>query len=379
MVIIQRVFNYLKKDSFYLPAFIILLCYLYLLIFATPPFLMFRNPDATAYWPFINYKIDNLFMPIEASNDSHQAKLNLRLTVPLIGKLLPTSSSQYRFTFIMLVKWLMGIYFYYLLYQFTNKYFKDKKIQIFVICSFVTIYTGKSFVNGVMWFDEFAFFFLLISMTSKNNLIIFLSVIFAVFVDERAFFSCLIVYTYKLYECGNYNIRKLTDPFSDYNFVVWGLVIALLLRIIIEKSYGLNIKTENGGFLFLEYFRKGNLDYLIIGLFAAFKTLWIFIIVAGFILFQTNQKLILFLFFSGTFLISIVSFSVWDLTRSLNFCFPALILSYRILADNYQNKHWFNSFVFLLIGLSFFIPPIMVSDKIDIYHNIFIKLLEHRW
>ncbi len=361
------------------PFSIVLFCFIYLLLCATPPFLVLKNIDSTVYWPYINFKVDNLLSPIDASPSSHEAKLNLRLTVPFILKLSTIQSSEYRFLFLMVIKWLLGAYFFYLLYRFAVTYFHSRSVQFLTVVSFVTIYVGKSFVNGIMWFDEFAFFFITMALFSRRWLIIFVSILLAVFVDERAFLSSLLVYVYKLYDVGSFTVRSLAHPLKQQNAILFAIAFALLIRIYLFHFHDLYVPVSEDGIIFFDYVRNGKIDLLIIGIFAAFKSLWFFIFLCLLFLYQQKKYIVAFLFCLSICLILVASMSVWDLTRSINFAFPSLIFAYRLIAESNQSSLWFKHIYTSLIGTAFLIPPIMVSDKIDIYYNIIIKIFLHKW
>lgn len=361
-----------------------LLALLYIFVFATPAITNLLKPNL--YMEHVGQQMKDPFSPIHVDNPlSHMGKLTFRLTVPVIGYLLPFLSLKGKLIFIYIIRLIMGFYLFRKLYLFINEIFDYKYLAEALTFSLSFIWVGKSFINDFMWFDEIAFFFLFLTMVSRSSIIIFISAILACFTDERAYLSLLIVFAFRLF----FEKGKVKDGIFSVKFFIkeifknWAIPIALALcfalRIYLNKQHGFEI----GEVKLFEYLTTGNLDYYSIGLWAGFKNLWL-IILAGFYLLFRNRKFFIVSILVITLLLNlIVASSVMDLTRSINYSFPLLLIFMFYITELMKNatQEWRTKMYYLLITIvicSFIVPPIMVAEAPDIHHNLLLKLLEHR-
>ncbi|MES2431652.1 MAG: hypothetical protein V4556_12000 [Bacteroidota bacterium] len=371
-------------------------CLIYIFIFATPPFTTLLHPEANYYWSHINKQMDHPLQPIILEDPAaHPAKLSLRLLVPVIGHIIPSDNIQVRFFVVILLKSFLGFLFFYYIFQFFYKRITLQWVPELLTISWVTLYCGKAFITDFMWFDEFAFFFILLSLISRNTIIVFLSVIAACFTDERSFFSLLFVIIFRLYEyvevqldSGNFTVGnffkniRFNRPLINLLIIPAAMAVSVGIRIYLQKYHGLGVQADNSAIIFLDYLRNGNMDYLIIGIFVTFKFLWLLIIWFFYKFFKISKLFFLFTFLAFI-LILIVSLSVWDLSRSLNYAFPLLFFTYYLLTKTMQqNNPAFQKSFFIVIAVivigNFICPSIMVADGVDMHHNILMKFLDHK-
>ena len=371
-------------------AYISIGCLVYVFLFATPPFTTLLHPQRNSYWPYIYQQMLHPFTKLQLQDySSHVGKLSFRLIVPLIGFLVPFKSMAIKFLVVVIIKTILGYFFFYKIYiHFSNK--NNSKLMPFLFTTmFLPIFVGKSFVTDFMWFDAIAFYFIFIAMICSSSVIVFLSCLLACFTDEKAYFSLLIVFVYRIYYCANENRSTLKEiartAFVNINVVIipLGLFAAIIIRVLLDKIFGIGVSVNDSKIIFLDYLRNGVIDYMVIGIYAAFKSYWT-LIIGLLIYFYLENKLVFILTLFSFIPILLASISVWDLTRSLNYGFPILFFAISILNDKYtQNlSELFNTklkYAFITIIIcSFITPAIMVSDAIDINHNILIKIRDTR-
>ena len=361
-----------------------IISFIYILVFATPPITNLLHPNA--YYQFIGEQMKAPLAGIDFEDGTtHASKLAYRLTVPVFGYLLPISSLTVKYFIIYILRLAMFFYLFRRLYIYLKEKCDYGYMAEMFTFSFCFLWVGKSFLIDFMWFDEIAFFFIFLALMSKKKWLIFISVILACYTDERSYFALLLVYLYKVFfEDGaakdiKYNISTLSKLFIQNLTIPVALVLCAGLRFYIQYTF----KFQMGQLIFLEYLKRGDLDFYSIGLWAGYKNLWVIILFGMGLLYMHKHRLPLFLLIVAMILNLCVASSVYDLTRSISYSFPILLISMfyimnymrQIPADKKQLLYYVFITVFVA---SLIVPPIMVADVPDIHHNILLKVLEHR-
>jgi hypothetical protein len=261
----------------------------------------------------------------------HMAKTEFRLTIPFLAKIL-NIKSKYGIYFLQVIA---GLFFFYFLSKLAYEVTNDKLITFLFALSFGFIYPGYSFVSEMEgFFDSFAFLFLLIAMLDINIIFIAVALFFAFWTDERAIISGTLVvfwWQYKQYIQSGHNFLQPTV--KSYTFL-GVLGVYLFLRWYLIHYHSFVNQFSGTGFSCL----IGTIDYWGIAFWQMFEGFWIFVGLAIYHVFKSKD------YFPGIILIflNFIVFSsamlVSDITRSMAYAFPTIIISFFMIENVIEIK-----------------------------------------
>jgi hypothetical protein len=338
-----------------------LLCITLFLYF--PPITNLIHYDKNRYWLMIYEQMKHPFTPLQVSDPmDHFAKVGLRLIVPIIGFLTPFDDLQSKFAILIIIKLILGYFFYKICFQFLVTKFENRLMSLLITLSLAISYIGSSFVSDYQNFDDFGFFFILIFLVTKSNTAILLSAILGLFSDERTFLPLIIISLYKYSKTTIFNIHN------------YSIITGVILRLIIGEIFQLHPTVRGGGVQLLDYPLHGNFNYLLLGIFSPFKSFWLLIILYFQYTLRLNLKSIGILF--STVGILIISISVIDITRSLCYAFPLLLIATIEIKRNYDSK-LFQYFILILLSVNIISPDFSVCDNVFCSQNFISKIYIH--
>ncbi|MET7257363.1 hypothetical protein [Dyadobacter fermentans] len=197
-----------------------------------------------------------------------------------------------------------------------------------------TIYLAKAFFwDYDFWFDAFAYFFLTLGMFLKNRVGVFLSLTLACWTDERAVIALASVYLFHLLSESDFELNSFLQFQGKKEWlqktsstVLLAGIFYLIIRILLSTLFNLHTPTGAGSGVELglvPYQFKHRLS----GVFLAFEGFWIlYLFAVGLLIKKGNTLLSLLMLFlmAGHIL---VAYAVFDISRSLTYAFPLLIIS----------------------------------------------------
>jgi hypothetical protein len=259
------------------------------------------------------------------SPQTHDAKLNFRLTVPVVLHLLGVSQDQ---------RWVLpaltacaacGIIFTSCLFAF--RVTRDRVCGLYVALAVACTYIGS--FGFLLYYDAIAIFQLAIAMLpglhwSLKGFLVFT----ASFTDERAFLVSPFLLVQILCSTpapGSVRARRLKP---EALAVLGGMACYCVGRFALEKFAGLTSSQEG---LTFEYFLF-NFDFWHPGIWLALKGGWLLVGIALLSLCQRRQWLPLAAFASMTLLTLAGGLLVEDVMRSIAYVFPAFLIALMIVA-----------------------------------------------
>jgi hypothetical protein len=253
---------------------------------------------------------------------SHIDKLELRLTVPVLGWLSHTGSWT-----ILVWNHLSALGVFYLLARLASKALDDKVGGALFVLGLGPTFFGSWFFNDIYFGDGVAFFFLLLSIASVNPLFSCSSFIAAAFCDERCVLALPLLCAYILVSC-----RHETDTtirLKRCGAIVAGAVLWLLLRTWIADTFHLTMGTS---MLASRDILRNNLTNNFPGVFlGVFKASWGLPCFALLSLLALRKWTLVWAF-AGVFALAVApAFLVVDFDRSVCYTFIALLLSIHFL------------------------------------------------
>ena len=274
----------------------------------------------------------------EHDRASHLYKIGFRLTIPLLSRALHLGFWGW-----IILPFVAGLIFYPLCCKVVFNLTGDRVFALLFAWAFAVTEAGHLFFGDfwLLYGDGVGLLLVLICMASRSPALIFTAAILASFCDERGLLALLPVYLF--YSCKAGALREwrfscLLRP----NAQMWAIGAALLgyliLRLALRAIFHLEI--DDSG-LMQKATILSNLQEKFPGaIFVTFKFLWLLPILGAvgalssgcraWVLWATLSVAPLFL----------ASMMVFDVTRSLSYAFPALLIGVKLMSseDKVSNR-----------------------------------------
>lgn len=314
--------------SFFLP--------LVVLFFATPSFQIIPE-----HWEPILVQSEHPFLYHDYPAHSHASKLAFRFVPALIIRLLHLNVFG-----IIVWQYLNGIFLFYVVVYVVELKTKNKLIALYSVLLTAFIFTGKvSFINFKDTFDSLIISLILLCFVISNNLTIFLLILFVGFTDERGLICTGFIFIYYLFFFIEYKKKK-----SVLITIIASWIIYLLIRI--GLGYFFSLRTSTVGFDLPTM--ALNLNFSPLTLWQTFEGGWILIILF-FIYIQKKNFYIGLLFFVEILILTLAAFLVFDVSRSLVYLFPILIIAINYLSF-FKEKERIQFYLLCSVLISFIYP-----------------------
>ena len=295
----------------------------------------------------------SIFSNLEyASGYSHKAKINVRITVPIIIKLFGLSPMG-----LILFKNITGIIFIFLILKLFFLIVKEKNLSILLTLSCAFIGFGKaSTIDPSQIFDGLSLTLVLFSFLFRNPYISVLCLLFGFFNDERTIIAAFL-FTLYYFQFNNHSNNKYGNRYP---------LIALLSFILfvigrVYMQYVLEMNAPIGGVGFKTFFNQ--INSIGMSYFMFLEGFWIIIIYAFYLVWNNNIKKPLFILIVISSLVgSLSSFLVFDHSRSLYYSYPIIFFGISYLRPLISYEKLKNLILATLI-LSILIPTVGFGGK----------------
>jgi hypothetical protein len=351
-----------KYYAFYLSLFLMLCSW----FFVCPRFYMLH--DYFPSWQTIMLKSNDLTNSLgHIDPKSWLAKKVFRLTVPFlirVGHLSPL--------IVVIIQVILGFLMYFFSYKLTLRILKDAVAATFLTAGIAFLYFGRVafFDINSVFFDTYAYFFILMALYSRNAFLIFLFSTLAAWTDERAFIALSIVFIFHQLK------EKINGKLKIQDFFKWNkhsiaslLAIGFYLVLRLYLAYRYNMHTPNEGANFSTI--KTTLPYIPIGIWTFFEGFWIVYLLVLIHSFKSNNYLILLTFVTPLIVLTTVAICVTDATRSGSYLVPMLFVLVCYLKND-MLKEEIRILLFMSFVISFLYPATFVCadwNLIDWYQN----------
>lgn len=326
---------------------------LIIFVFSFPNYDLLTDDIVLGFHRAINAQISFPFTPQVHPIASHEAKIGLRITVPLVAHCLGVGVLG-----CLIIQHVLGFVFFSLSSVLVYSVTKDKILAAFFTLSLSCSYIGKSFFLDV-WgaFDGYAFLLLLICMLPKIRIpVLFTCLVASHFVDERAIFATGFIFVWWVYQelPNERNLFKCIYSNPKTIVIIASILVTFIIRQLLSSIYGLNMPTdfvlEDGiGII------RQNWSLMPIGLFSSIEFFWLFILGAIIILMRNKQYILCMIFTFTIIVTQVVALMVYDITRSSAYSFPCLIIAYVLISKNEQ-KATSHKIAFCVLALMFLFP-----------------------
>jgi hypothetical protein len=266
----------------------------------------------------------------------HEAKMKFRLFLPTLVRILGAKHFEVWLYFLTLI---LGFFYIYLITKISSNILGENTNRILVllfVAGFTNLYAGGgSFVLDIVPYgDFFAFSFLLLSIYTRNPLLIFAFCQFAFWVDERALINAVFVMLWWIFTPFNENKFTIKLNAQLLSVFISG-VVYLGIRQFLTIKYQLQDATYIGEFI--TTFRE-NLKMLSLRVWAGFDGMWMLIVMGLIILWREKKYQFLFILLSSLIISIGFAFIAYDVNRGISYSFIALLISLGICKNYLSEK-----------------------------------------
>ena len=270
------------------------------------------------------------------TSNQHEAKMKFRLFLPTLVRILGAKHFEIWLYFLTFI---LGFFYTYLIAQIASNILGENNNRVLVllfVAGFTNLYAGAgSFVLDIVPYgDFFAFLFLLLSIYTRNPLLIFAFCQCAFWVDERALVNAIFVIIWWIFTpfVGN----KFTLKWNSQLLAVFiSGVIYVGIRQYLTMKYQLQDAIYIGEFITTF---KENSKIISLRVWAGFDGMWVLIVMGLIILWREKQYQFLSILL-GSLMVSIsFAFIAYDVNRGISYCFIALLISLGICKNYLSEK-----------------------------------------
>lgn len=331
-------------------------CSLCSILYATPNFTTLAPKDAKdlpLLWDVIHQQATHPLTPVAGLEPtSHESKRVFRLTMPLLAKLSPVGTPRGRMLFLFALQYGAGILFFVLCVELFQELVGNPATAAVLTLGTAFLYPGQAcFYDLFGVFDGIAVVFLLAAMWCRTPWMVFACLTGAFWIDERAVIAASFPFLWlKLREGLVDGWRQLLLPDRATIVVPLAVAVTLGLRFWLTNAHGFHLPLgSESDVSATKFFQATRLDRLPIGLLSPFKLHWLLMGLAAAWLWVTQRWALLILGGAAVLASTAAALAVVDITRSLNYAFPAVILSVGYVAQDVGRRFLFVVAVVLLV------------------------------
>ena len=266
----------------------------------------------------------------------HEAKMKFRLFLPTLVRII---GAKYFEIWLYFLTFILGFFYIYVIAKIASNILGENSNRIlvlFFVAGFTNLYAGAgSFVLDIVPYgDFFAFLFLLLSIYTRNPLLIFAFCQCAFWVDERALVNAVFVIIWWIFMpfVGN----KFTLKWNPQLLVVF---VSGVIYVGIRQYLTIKYQLQDGTYIgeFITTFKE-NLKMISLRIWAGFDGMWM-LIMMGLIVLWKEKKYQFFSILLGSLIISIsFAFIAYDVNRGISYGFIALLISLGICKNYLSEK-----------------------------------------
>ncbi len=328
-------------------------CSLCSLLYATPNFTTLASKETPPLWDVVHQQAAHPLTPVPGLDPTtHESKRVFRLTMPLLAKLSPVGTPRGRMLFLFALQYAAGVVFFILCFELFHELARNPATAAVLTLGTAFLYPGQACFQDLFGvFDGTAIVFLLMTMWCRVPAVVFLCLLGAFWVDERAVVAASFPYLWiKLRSEKTDGWGSLLLPDRASIVVPLAVAVTLGLRLWLTKAHGFHLPLgPESDVSATKFFQAARLDRLPIGLLSPFKLHWLLIGLAAAWLWATRAWALLVLGGAAVLASTAAALAVVDITRSLAYAFPAIILSVGLVARSAGQRFLFALAITLLV------------------------------
>jgi hypothetical protein len=312
--------------------------------------------DYLSFWNRINEQADHPLTVFVYPPASHEAKVSFRLLAPLLARFSPFESLNYRMAYLFLLQHIAGFFFFYFLALFAFRYTQDRATSSLFALMFSMTYLGHCFFYELYgFFDGIAFTLFLVSMYYYQKWFCAIPFFLAFWIDERAVIGSGLVFLFIISHDIDFSRRSV---WMEMAYKSRPLLVAYIAYFVFRRyleivfSLAVPIGTEYDAGVGLIFKQARTIP---LATFLSYEGIWLIFLLGSVVLWFSSSRLFLSLYLLVFTFIMIVSFSVWDVTRSIMYGFPFMLVCAKHMFKAFSPKQNLLICMIVLV-LNFMIP-----------------------
>jgi len=321
---------------------------------AFPSYDAFRTEFVQMTWRHAQAKVDDPLLDTGRTfpPESHESKLTFRLTVPVLAHVL-----RLRLTGTMIVFGLAGIALLYSVLKIAHLATGSRKVALFVSLATACTWPGLAAFHELRggYYDAFALCLLLLALSASSPLSTAMLVFLAAWTDERALIASPFIAFFAMTKDSN-GLRSFL--LGKPGAVVAAFVAYAGTRAYLTAAHSLVFTTGGVGPAVL----RQQLNVIPLGIWTGLGGGWLIVGRSFLELWGQKRGVLTAGFLSLLGLMIIGSLSVIDVTRSMAYCLPAVLVGLRVLSQSQPAKN-IERLAALSAAVSFIAPTYYIEGS----------------
>jgi hypothetical protein len=298
------------------------------LFFSFPNHYGLSDKEAGQSWVGVLEKCEDPFLDMTTRYDPsvHESKLNFRLTVPIVAKLLGLGRRG-----ILALHAISDVLLLWVCASLFARITSDRVSALFMTVGVASTWAG---ITGIVefrgMFDVEALLFLACAALARGPAFSGLFSFLAAWTDERGLIASSMVYLYHVYQRYDTDGDRLSAFFTP---AAMGVVISwfayFATRYALARTYHITTPIDGTGVRTL----IDQVNNLPMGTWTALEGGWLLVLASAFVLVKRRHFLFLTAFAGSLSIIIVVSMSVFDITRSMAYALPAIFIALEVLQN----------------------------------------------
>lgn len=315
-----------------------------------------------SHWPELEKRIAQPFSASTAEPSSHEAKMALRLTIPVFAHYLKLTSLH-----ILLLQTCLSFLSFFVVLRLVEKISNDSTAAIlFLLASIPLHYLQTGVFQFSCKMDSFAYFFLLLAMLCRAPLAIIAATFLSCWTDERAILASFLVFCFWVLRENFESItfKKLVFGNKQSWAAIIGICLFVASRVLVESLTELKtpIGAETG--IELSLFLR-SIDLFWTGTWSALRGGWILVLLMYLLLINARQYLLSAALLVVSMPMLIGSFFVFDITRSAAYLFPLLFIATLVVVKTIPRFEYLLTLSIVFVVNLISSPLNMVSAEVN--------------
>lgn len=253
-----------------------------------------------------------------------------RITVPLIASALHLNLQG-----TLVLQFLTGIIIFYVVARLIEMETSDRLMAFYVTLLVGVVYPGTAaFLENRFYFDSFAYLFLLCAMWFRSPVLIALTSLLAFFTDERALIASGFVFLWWVLKAeeGNTELKQWFNLRSVSVVIAMGFYV--MIRWLLMSHYQIQTWSESHS----EFLLFDQINNSISGMWSGLEAGWI-LVGLSMVALAIRRRWFILISFLGVVVVQVVAaLSVVDITRSMGYLLPAMLLAILILRQSEEKN-----------------------------------------
>lgn len=307
-----------------------------------------------AKWHFAQIKFDNPLIDNGKvfSSDLHQSNLTFRLTVPLVAHVLKLGMPG-----VLILSALAGVVMLYRLMATVYRLAGTKQTAFFICLGVACTWPGATAYHELRggYYDAVALCLLVLALSTSSTMLISIYTFLAAWTDERALIASSVSVLF-------WGFNRSTANRSKAVAVIVAGTVYVGIRAYLTARYSYNCRPIGVG---LSVFLN-QINIMPLAIWTGLGGNWIIVLCGMVVLFLRKRYLMAMAFLGSVGAVMAVAVVVIDVTRSMAYCLPAVLVGLNALIES-ESPKTIKRFATISGVVSFIIPTYYVEGSTGLW------------